>query len=78
MSPAEAYKYQVMPHDAGQIRRSLERKFNLTFIPVARIRASCLLPYSHLGICLPTLDHAEHQPLHTVPTRSLTTLEQAR
>ena len=28
---AEDYKYQLMPHDAGQIRRSLERKFNLTF-----------------------------------------------
>ena len=27
---AEGYKYQMMPHDVGQIRRSLERKFNLT------------------------------------------------
>lgn len=44
-----SYKYQVIPHDAGQIRRSLERKFNLTLHdhchesePVAHSRTSVL------------------------------------
>ena len=38
---------------------------------VARIRACYLPPYTKLGIHLPIVDYAEHQPRYPVPTRSL-------